>query len=72
MDELILRIAWTAGQNGKILPSRLSNTGEFNFNIIMFSNQECPVPAASGPPHEGISTPENTTVRCLIVSESLI
>ena len=39
--ELILRIASAAGQYGKILPSRLSNTGELNFNIIMLSNWEC-------------------------------
>ena len=38
LGELILRIVSTAGQYGKILPSRLSNTGELNFNIIMFSN----------------------------------
>ena len=37
LEELILRIAPTAGQYGKILPSRLSNTGDLNFNIIMFS-----------------------------------
>ena len=36
LEELILRIASTAGQWGKILPSRLSITGELNFNIIMF------------------------------------
>ena len=40
MEELILRIASTAGQYGKILPSRLTNTGEVNFNIIMFSKWE--------------------------------
>ena len=28
---------------GKILPSWLSNTGELNFNIIMFSNWELPI-----------------------------
>ena len=38
LEELILRIASTTGQYGKILPSRLNNTGELNFNIIMFSN----------------------------------
>ena len=38
LEELILRIALTAGQFGKILASKLSNTGELNFNIIMFSN----------------------------------
>ena len=38
LEELIVRIAPTAGQYGKILPSRLSNTEELNFNIIMFSN----------------------------------
>ena len=38
LEELILRIALTAGQHGKILPSRFSNTGELNFNIVMFSN----------------------------------
>ena len=32
---------WIAGQYGKIYPSRLSNTGEVNFNSIMFSNWEC-------------------------------
>ena len=31
----------TAGQYGKILHSRLSNTGGLNFNIMMFSNWEC-------------------------------
>ena len=36
--ELILRIAPTAGQYGKIMPRRLSNTGELNWNIRMFSN----------------------------------
>ena len=41
LEELILCIAPTAVQYGKILPSRLSNTGELNFNIIMFSNREC-------------------------------
>ena len=40
LEELILCIAPTAGQYGKILPSRLSNTGKVNFNIIMFSNCE--------------------------------
>ena len=43
LEELILRIAPTAGQYWKILPSRLSNTGELNFNIIMFSNWKWPV-----------------------------
>ena len=38
LEELILRIALTAGRYGKIMPSRLSNTGELHFNIIMFSN----------------------------------
>ena len=38
LEELILRIASTAGQYGKILPSRLSNAGELNFNIITFIN----------------------------------
>ena len=38
LEELILRIAPTAGQYRKILPSRLNNTKELNFNIIMFSN----------------------------------
>ena len=38
LEELILCIAPTAEQYGKILLSRLSNTGELNFNIIMFSN----------------------------------
>ena len=38
LEELILHIALTAGQYGKILPSRLSTTGVENFNIIMFSN----------------------------------
>ena len=38
LEELIIRIAPTAGQYGKIIPSILSNTGELNFNIIMFSN----------------------------------
>ena len=37
LEELILHIAPTAGQYKKILPSRLSHTGELNFNIIMFS-----------------------------------
>ena len=43
LEELILRIALTAWQYGKILPSWWSNTGELNFNIIMFSNWECDV-----------------------------
>ena len=43
LEELILRIASTAGQYGKILPSRLSNAGELNFNIITFINWECKV-----------------------------
>ena len=38
LEKLILRIAFTAGQYGKILPSRLSNAKELNFNIIMVSN----------------------------------
>ena len=38
LEELIICIASTAGQYGKILPSSLSNTGEVNFNIIGFSN----------------------------------
>ena len=38
LEELILRIAPTARQYGKILPNSLSNTGEVNLNIIMFSN----------------------------------
>ena len=37
LEEVILHIASTAGQYGKILSSRLSNTEEVNFNIIMFS-----------------------------------
>ena len=37
MEELILCIAPTAGQYGKILSSRLSDTGGLNFNIIMFN-----------------------------------
>ena len=37
LEELIFRIAPTAGQYGKILPSISINTGELNFNIIMFS-----------------------------------
>ena len=41
LEELILCIALTAGQYGKILPSILSNTGELNFSNIMFSNCEC-------------------------------
>ena len=40
LEELILCIAFTAGQYGKILHSRLSNAGEVNFNFIMFSNWE--------------------------------
>ena len=43
LEKLIFRIAPTAGQYGKISPSRLSNTGELNFNIIMLSNWECTV-----------------------------
>ena len=35
---LIVRISQTAGKYGKILPSRLSNNGELNFNIIKFCN----------------------------------
>ena len=38
LEELILGIALTALQYGKILPSTLSNTKELNFNIILFSN----------------------------------
>ena len=38
LEESILHIAPTAGQYGKISPNRLSNVGELNFNIIMFSN----------------------------------
>ena len=40
LAELILHIALTAGQYGKVLPSRLSTTGDLNFNIIIFSNWE--------------------------------
>ena len=40
LEELILRIAQTAWQYDKIIPSRLSNIEELNFNIIMFSNWE--------------------------------
>ena len=40
MEDLILRIAPTAGQYGKILLSRLSNTGELHFNLRMFSKGE--------------------------------
>ena len=40
LEDLILHIALTAWNYGKILPSRLSNTREINFNIIMFSNWE--------------------------------
>ena len=43
IDSRILPIAATAGQYGKILPSRVSNSGELNFNIIMFSHWECNV-----------------------------
>ena len=43
LEELILCKAPTAGQDRKILPSWFSNTGKLNFNIIMFSNWECPV-----------------------------
>ena len=35
-EELILRTAPRDGQYGKILPSRLSNTGELDFNTTMF------------------------------------
>ena len=38
LEESILRIALTAGQYMKIVPSRFSNTEELSFNIIMFSN----------------------------------
>ena len=38
LEELIIFIAVTAGQYGKILTRSLSNTGELNFNIVMFSN----------------------------------
>jgi hypothetical protein len=38
LEELILCITPTAGQYRKILVSRVSNTEELNFNIIMFSN----------------------------------
>ena len=37
LEELILHIAPTAGQYGKLLPSRLNNTGESNINFIIFS-----------------------------------
>ena len=40
LEELILLSALTAGQYGKIVPSRLSNTGDLNFIIILFSNWE--------------------------------
>ena len=36
LEKLILRITPTTGQYGKILPNRLSNTGEVNVNIIVF------------------------------------
>ena len=39
-EELILHIALSTGQYGKILPSWLRNTGDLNFNITMFSNCE--------------------------------
>ena len=39
-EELILRIALSTGQYGKILPSWLRNMEELNFNITMFSNWE--------------------------------
>ena len=38
LEELILGIAPKDGHYGIILPSRLSNTLELNFNIIMFRN----------------------------------
>ena len=38
LEELILRISPTDWQYGKILPCRLSNTKELNFNIIVFRN----------------------------------
>ena len=38
LEELILRIALTAGQHNEILPSRLINTGGLHFNNLMFSN----------------------------------
>ena len=38
LKELILRIASTVGPYRKILPSRLSNIGDLNCNIKMFSN----------------------------------
>ena len=37
LEELILRIALTAGQYGKILPSGLSNAGKLNYHIKIFS-----------------------------------
>ena len=53
-EELLLRIAPTAGQYGEILPSRLSNAGELNFNIIMFSNWEQPVMTQSSNKKSGL------------------
>ena len=38
LEELILCKTPTAGQYRKLLPSRLSNPGEFNFNTILFRN----------------------------------
>ena len=38
LEELFLHVAPTAGQYRKILLSKLSNTGELKFNIIMFIN----------------------------------
>ena len=43
LEELTLHIASTAGQYWKILPNRLCNTEELNFNIIMFSAWECEI-----------------------------
>ena len=40
MEELILHIARTAGQYGKVSPSRLNNTREVYFNIEILSFQE--------------------------------
>jgi hypothetical protein len=40
LEELILRIALTTGQYGKLLASWLRNTEELNLNIKMFSNWE--------------------------------
>ena len=37
LAEMILRIAWTAGQYGKMLTSRMSNTGELRVKFQYYN-----------------------------------